>query len=56
MKYLYFILRLFFSPKCKHNFHLIMEKTKENNAGTGIVGFVYVLQCKKCGKIEHYEI
>lgn len=50
MKYLYYIFRLFFRPKCDHKFKVI-ERGDISSYGN-IVGRTYHLQCTKCGIVK----
>ena len=54
MKYLYYILRLFFTPKCNHKFTIIGRGDITNTIGT--IGAYYTLQCDKCGDVERRNL
>ncbi len=49
MKYLYFIFRLFFSPRCRHNYKYESEIQVFDGVNSMPIAYKKIYTCKKCG-------
>lgn len=41
---------------CHHDFKIIKEGEEKDIKSGSVIGYVYVLQCSKCGELKNHKV